>query len=80
MVFRNGLVVDELPFAAADDEFGLAENLEMVRDSCWAGDGTRRLFGETSEEVRAELPEARREGAKPRVPFDTLRAGFRFAQ
>src|SRR5216683_1172325 len=31
--FRNGLVIDELPFAAADDEFGLAENLEMVRDS-----------------------------------------------
>ena len=30
--FSNGLVVDEVPFAAADDEFGLAENLEMVRD------------------------------------------------
>jgi hypothetical protein len=24
MVFRNGLVVDELPCAAADDEFGLS--------------------------------------------------------
>ena len=64
--FRNGLAVDELPFAAADDEFGLAENLEMVRDSCWAGDCRRRLFGETSPDVRAELPEARREGAKRR--------------
>ena len=30
--FGNGLVIDELPLAAASDEFGLAENLEMVRD------------------------------------------------
>jgi hypothetical protein len=27
----NCLVVDELSFAPADDEFGLAENLEMMR-------------------------------------------------
>ncbi len=31
---RNGLVIDELTFAMAGDEFGLAENLEMVRDGC----------------------------------------------
>ena len=29
---RNGLVIDELAFASAHDEFGLAENLQMVRD------------------------------------------------
>src|SRR4030088_611616 len=31
--FRNSLVIDELPFPPAYDEFGFAENLEMVRDS-----------------------------------------------
>src|ERR1700730_11870435 len=31
--FWNGLVIDELPFAPGGNEFCLAENLEMVRDS-----------------------------------------------
>jgi hypothetical protein len=32
--FGDGLAVDELPFAAAGDEPGFAQNLEMVRDGC----------------------------------------------
>jgi len=32
--FGDGLAIDELPFAAAGDEPGFAENLEMVRDGC----------------------------------------------
>lgn len=31
--FRDGMVIDELSFAATDDELSLAENLQMVRDS-----------------------------------------------
>ena len=31
--FRNSLVTDKLSSAAADDEFGLAEYFEMVRNS-----------------------------------------------
>ncbi len=41
MVSGNGLVIDELPFAAAGDEFGLAENLEMVRNGR-GGDAAHR--------------------------------------
>ena len=37
----ESLAIDELAFAAAGDEFGLAENLEMVRDSC-GGDAAHR--------------------------------------
>ena len=37
----EGLAIDELAFAAAGDEFGLAENLEMVRDSR-GGDAAHR--------------------------------------
>src|SRR5260370_5892157 len=32
--FRDGLAVDELPLAAAGDQPGFAENLEMVRHGC----------------------------------------------
>src|SRR5712692_10344219 len=32
--FGDGLVIDELPFAAAGDQPGFAQNLEMVRDGC----------------------------------------------
>ena len=39
--FRNGLVIDKLPFTAAGDEIRLAENLEMVRDS-GGGDAAHR--------------------------------------
>ena len=37
----ESLAIDELAFAAAGDEFGLAENLEMVRDSR-GGDAAHR--------------------------------------
>jgi hypothetical protein len=37
----ESLAIDELAFAAAGDEFGLAENLEMVRDS-GGGDAAHR--------------------------------------
>ncbi len=32
--FRHGLAVNELPLAAAGDQPGFAENLEMVRHGC----------------------------------------------
>src|SRR6266699_2263428 len=32
--FRDGLAVNELPLAAAGDQPGFAENLEMVGDGC----------------------------------------------
>src|SRR5712692_7934839 len=32
--FRDGLAVDELALAAAGDQPGFAQNLEMVRDGC----------------------------------------------
>jgi hypothetical protein len=32
--FGDGLAIDELPFAAAGDQPGFAQNLEMVRDGC----------------------------------------------
>ena len=37
----ESMAIDELAFAAAGDEFGLAENLEMVRDSR-GGDAAHR--------------------------------------
>src|SRR5947209_926635 len=32
--FGDSLAIDELPFAAAGDQPGFAQNLEMVRDGC----------------------------------------------
>jgi hypothetical protein len=32
--FRHGLAIDELPFAAALDQPGFAQNLQMVRNGC----------------------------------------------
>ena len=39
--FRDGLAIDELPFAVAGDELSFAQNFEMVRDSC-AGHAAHR--------------------------------------
>src|SRR5271167_3471773 len=32
--FRNGLAIDELPFALAGDQPGFAQNLKVVGDGC----------------------------------------------
>jgi len=68
--FRNGLVIDELSFAAAGDEFRFAENLEMVRDSR-AGDTAH------GDELATAHVVARRDSLKyPKTGF--VGQGFRY--
>src|SRR6266567_1574642 len=68
--FRNGLAIDELPFAAAGDEFGLTEDLEMVRDG-------RRGHAAHGDDLATGHLAGRRHGLKDSKPR-LVRQGFRY--
>ena len=64
------MAVDELPIAAADDEFGLAEDLEMVRDG-------RRGHAAHGDDLATGHVAGRRHGLKDSKPR-LVRQGFRY--
>src|SRR5256885_577171 len=68
--FRNSLAVDELPFAAAGDEFGLTEDLEVVRDG-------RRGHSAHRDDLATGHVAGRRHGLKDFKPR-LVRQGFRY--